>query len=352
MSGALRASAAPAEPAYTLADTVAHLAPHLAPDLFAAEAVARVLSAARTLPADLSSRFYLERWLRSPAGRVDLIVRVDGSARDRLREPLPLARAWRDDAVLRETVCAVWLEFDLDPSCAAPRVFVDFEPRFAREAPVPERFEAACRAAERITGAPVASRLRSALSRCLERLPPGASLPYLCASPGTAGRLRVCVHRPGADPVALLQAIGWTGDAGSLEADVLRPLAAAGGAPSLMHLDLAPEPAARVGFEYAFARRPQARGGLPGAALLDALVACGGADPHERDALARWPGDSVELLPHAIWLSRVERRLNHVKVTAGGGQPPQAKAYLSVAERLVAGGTVLGGRPTWFGGPP
>lgn len=350
------------EGGFTLADTLAHLSGHLPDTLIPAETLPRVTAVARHLPAAVTRRLYLERWLRPGTRRVDLIVRVEPTERDLLVRGAGarFARAWRDDAELEGSVERIWLEFDLEEEPARPRreprIFVDFRPAFARTASLDLRLAAAVRVTVALTGQAPSHDLMAGLRRCLESLPAGASLPYLCVDPeGPPERLRVCVLSLGCAVEPYLDAVGWRGERALLREQVLLPLSAAcaeGRGPTVLHLDLEGEPAARVGLEFPFARGTQARGALAERGLLDVLVERGSCEARTRDALLEWPGRSVELLPHEIWLSQVDRHLSHVKVTAGGGRPPEAKAYLSVTHGLKAGGSVLGTRPLWFGGGP
>jgi hypothetical protein len=54
-------------------------------------------------------------------------------------------------------------------------------------------------------------------------------------------------------------------------------------------------------------------------------------------------------MPHDVWHSRVTRQIAHVKITYAPGEPVVAKAYLRAAFDLLAGGTLLRGRPRLFG---
>src|SRR6185503_5629874 len=117
----------------------------------------------------------------------------------------------------------------------------------------------------------------------------------------------------------------------------------------VLHLDLAPGVRPRIGLEYTFPR-PGLPGGLRSVdAFLRQLVARGWCTARNRESLRSWPRRAVKLMPHDVWHSRVTRQIAHVKITYAPGEPVVAKAYLRAAFDLLAGGTLLRGRPRLFG---
>lgn len=364
---------------WPLSGTLEQLEPRLAPLLASATGRARVLEIARLLPAHLSHCVFFEFWLRAGSPRVDLIVRIGAHGRTLLADPalatLPerlraqpewqqvaaFARAWaRPGSLLERQVEGIWLEFDLEPTLAhgadpVPRVFVDFSREARQQASPAARLElavATLRPLGRELDAQAAARLRT----CLERLPAGVSVLYLgLVLTGSSPSLRVCVQGPRRELLAYLAAAGWAGDAEDLGAQILRPFDVARDEDdrgvSILHLDVGAEVAPKIGLEYAFARAGQPRGHLVETAFLDHLVARGWCLPDKRDELLRWPGRSVELLPHEVWHSHVTRRLSHVKVAYATGQPVDVKAYACFFHELLPGGTLVGSRPVFFGQP-
>jgi hypothetical protein len=339
---------------WSLTQTLERLRPHLPAALAPRAALARVTEVTDGLPAPLTTCLYLERFLRRDPPRLDLILRVDASARALLAAPerwtgsppeggwrriAAFARAWADPSTgLDASVEALWLEFDLPPEPPAwspvPRVFVDFTRAAARQRTLDERCRLAVEVLAALAPAGPSRELQRGLRACLERLPDGAYVPYVGLSPARADAARVCVQGLRRDLRAYLGRVGWPGDPEGLARDVLAPLAAAQAAGAdeavhVIHLDLEPAVRPGLGLEYAFARAGQARVALREGPLLDLLVARGWCDAAVREALGAWPGIREETLPHQIWPSRVERRVNHVKVVRSPGGAVDAKAYLA-----------------------
>ncbi len=360
---------------FSLADTLARLRPQLLAARLPEAGLAAVLETARGLPAQLGDCIYLEVWLQGDTQRVDLIVRIEPPQRALLEElgaaadvdragghrgwrrVIEFARSWAlAGSSLDHLVAGAWIEFDLGPHAAQrpvePRVFVDFVrshlDRLTRE----ERQALVQAVLEPLRGAgPTVTELA-----CLDALPPLATLPYVgvdvaAANPG----LRLCLRGLGAALPAYLRDVGWPGDVEHLAQQILVSMAAAQGAAdggtTLLHIDVDRERgvAPRVGLEYAFTRLCQVQGRLAEGDLLALLVRRGWCDADALAGLRAWPGQTIELLPHQIWHSRVGRRVNHVKLTYASGEPIGLKAYLCVYEELLADGTLVGSSPRHFG---
>jgi len=369
----------PLEPAWSLADALDRLAPP-ADEAVAGAARARLHALAVHLPAALTRVVYLESWVGQPRPRLDLIVKIEPRDRDALADPArsvlgpelraqpgwahvaSFARAWAAPAsLLHEGIRAAWLEFDLDPLIApdaalrSPRVFVDF----TREAQCRPSVEARLDLATEVLWALSRSRAPRALASlraCLGHLPGGATLAYLgvFAGDGRPPVVRACMVGLAGNLAGYLGAVGWPGDVDALARRLLGPFARAQGEGAqpvgVLHLDLAPGVRPRIGLEYTFPR-PGLPGGLRSVdTFLRQLVARGWCTARNRESLRAWPRRSVELMPHDVWHSRVTRQIAHVKITYAPGEPVVAKAYLRAAFDLLAGGTLLRGRPRLFGG--
>jgi hypothetical protein len=368
----------PFEPGWSVADALDRLAP--SDDAAVAGAArARVRALAVHLPAALTRVVYLESWVGQPRPRLDLIVKIDPGDRDALADPVrsvlrpelraepgwahvaSFARVWAaPGSLLHEAVRAIWLEFDLDPLIApvaalrSPRVFVDF----TREAQCQPSVEARLDLATEVLWAlsrSRAPRTLGSLRACLEHLPGGATLAYLgvFARDGQPPVVRACVVGLAGNLAAYLGAIGWPGDVDALARGLLDPLARAQGEGAqpvgVLHLDLAPGVGPRIGLEYTFPRPGLSSGLRSVDTFLRQLVARGWCTARNRESLRSWPRQSVELVPHDVWHSRVTRQIAHVKITYAPGGPVLAKAYLRAAFDLLAGGTLLRGRPRLFG---
>jgi hypothetical protein len=90
----------------------------------------------------------------------------------------------------------------------------------------------------------------------------------------------------------------------------------------------------RLGLEYVFGPREQARGRLAETAFVRHLARRGLCTADEAAALAAFPGCTTEQLPHELWRSLVVRRVNHVKLVFDGALPPEAKGYLVLHNRF------------------
>ena len=91
-------------------------------------------------------------------------------------------------------------------------------------------------------------------------------------------------------------------------------------------------------------RRSQRSGLVREQAFLDRLAERGLCDRDHGDGLRAWPGHSFELLAHAVWYSRIVRRVNHVKVVYDEREGIAAKAYLCFFHRLTRGAPLLSNR--------
>lgn len=380
-----------------MADVLDRLAPP-ADEALTGAARARVHALAVHLPAALTRVVYLESWIGQPRPRLDLIVKIDPRDREALADlerfalgpelraqpgwahVASFARAWAvPGSLLHEDIRAAWLEFDLDPLIApdaalrSPRVFVDFTREAQCRPSIAARLDLATEVIWALSGSRAPRTLES-LRACLEHLPGGASMTYLgvFAGDGQLPVVRACVVGLAGNLAAYLGAVGWPGDLdgrglppavsaaewrrGSIDTlarRLLGPFARAQGEGAqpvgVLHLDLAPGVCPRIGLEYTFPR-PGLPGGLRSAdTFLDQLVARGWCTARNRESLRSWPRRSVELMPHDVWHSRVTRQIGHVKITYAPGEPVVAKAYLRAAFDLLAGGTLLRGRPRLLG---
>jgi hypothetical protein len=365
---------------YSLARTFENVAVHLAPSLVAPAALAGLREITDHLPAALSSCIYLERWLRRDASHVDLIVRVSSNSRSILagqerwlsvdghlrarpawQKIEAFARAWGDPR-LEHGVDGLWLEFDRSASSTVsrdpfdPRLFVDFRREVYRQESCEARQELLLAALRPLRGGSEPSpEMAEQVRRCLARLPPKTYLPYIGLALEDDSPLRLCVM--GLTDTEILQylyEIGWPGDRHDLTKQVLAPFGQIKDRSprnvGILHIDIdGRRVSPRIGLEYAFSRASQRQGRVTEESLLQHLVDIGSCDAAVRDDLRRWPGESVEMVAHEIWHCRVVRRLSHVKVTYGPGEPLDAKAYFCFFHALHGVGTMVGKRPVMFG---
>ena len=355
------AAAFPRPAMTSLADTLDALAAYLPPALAPPGAYGPTRALAAQLPAALTRWTYLECRLGGRPAPLDLIVEIDGAGRDiltganRALAPGPglaadpawgpvvdFCHRWADpDSPLREWVECLWLEFDVGArALARPGVFVGFTPAARAAGSADARFARARTTLEALLGAPLDRGRADALLRCYQHLPEGASVLYAGSLlPRGDGALRVCAARVGVAALpGYLRAVGWPGPYAPFEAEIARMHAVREGAaardPALLHLDLGPEGVRpRLGLEYVFGWRGQARGRLAETAFVADLAARGLCTADEAAALAAFPGYATEQLPHELWRSLVVRRVNHVKLVFDGARPPEAKGYLVLHNR-------------------
>jgi hypothetical protein len=347
----------------SLAHTLDALAAYLPPVLVSPGGYGAAREVAAQLPAALTRWTYLECRLGGRPAPVDVIVEVDAAGRDILTganralapgpalaaapvwaRVLEVCRRWADPASpLGRWVECVWLEFDVGerPGAALPGVFIGFSRRAYAAGSADERCARAAEALEVLLGAPLGAGRLDALRRCYRHLPDGASVLYAGSLlPRGDGALRVCASGIGARELpGFLRAAGWPGPYEPLVTILPELHAAREGAaardPALLHLDVGPEGVRpRMGLEYVFGRREQARGRLAETAFVEHLVARGLCTREEAAALAAFPGCATEQLPHELWRSLVVRRVNHVKLVFDAGRPLEAKGYLVLHNRF------------------
>jgi squalene-hopene/tetraprenyl-beta-curcumene cyclase len=254
-----------------------------------------------------------------------------------------LCREWQiPDSALGRGVAEVWCELDLVPGGAtidlaalAPSVFVALKPLGDDE-----RVAVAERALEVLLDTDSVPPLRAAVERCAGACRDGAWVSHVGVMLGRSTRA-LRVHVSGVPLWALgdyLAAARWPGDAD-------RAIAAARllldhGDSLVLCLDVVGELLPRLGLECFFAQR---RGIDPRwQPLLARLVATGLSSAEKTEALISWPriitpaeegppwpdalvAASLSMPAHK--LDVVERRLSHVKIAFGPGEPPNAKAY-------------------------
>jgi hypothetical protein len=89
----------------------------------------------------------------------------------------------------------------------------------------------------------------------------------------------------------------------------------AGVSVGMIHLDITPEGSiSRLGIEYTLQRACQRRGEIAEQRLVQWLADIGLCSSKKWFALCAFPGVSVDTAPHELWRSRIERRLNCIKL--------------------------------------
>jgi hypothetical protein len=239
-------------------------------------------------------------------------------------------------------VAEVWCELDLIPGAEtielatlAPSVFVVLRP-LGNDTGV----TVAERALEMLLDADSVPPLRAAVERCARACQDCAWISHVGLMLGRSTRA-LRVHVSGVPLWSLgdyLTEAGWPGDVDRAIATA-RLLLDHGDA-LVLCLDVVGEILPRLGLECGFDQR---RGLDPRwEPLLHRLVEAGLSSPEKPPALMSWPGMVTPAEPGRLWpdaliaaslsmpahkLGLVDRRLNHVKIAFGPGEPPIAKAY-------------------------
>lgn len=352
---------------HSLTSTLQAVSRQLPHPLVSHDTLKRLGAAVEHLPAALSKMIYFECRLRESAPQVDLVLAVyprgaailarhdladAGHVPDWWTSLQAFCRRWMASESLRAMLDHVWLEYDV---VVDPGVTGAGTPRPTSRVPAPGIFLSLVRlsslrkgrpsawlnqvltAVESATTGAEARLVRDALHACIEPLPPGAVVAYVgLMTHRPTPTIRVCLANVPAGAV-----IPYVTDVTSTSPrhlDVAIHLAASRyGSDSMpcvpmLHLDVSPVQGVlpRVGLEKLFSRPSQRDGRIAGAdrqslALLTRLGTC---TSDKRDALLTWPGRSVSILPHELWWSLIDRRVNHLKFVLDGDATFDVKAYL------------------------
>ena len=276
---------------------------------------------------------------------LEAVIEADGGtptlsqpARAALRR---LAASWGSPTSnLSRALDHVWLEFDLIGGTAdgGPGVFL--APAIERVKPRPGVSEPIARAVAWLLGMPRAPSV-DALRACCVRLPTSSRVFAVgcLLGRGDPAPIRLCVAAisPGAIETCVKD-LGWAGSPRLLKSTLQRLYRVADEV--TLNLDVASGIGATIGCE-AFvwqARDPQRQERWR--RLLDALVSDGLCVAAKRDAILRFPGDSLvgeQAAAPAQWTCyhrRLRRIVHHVKLTVHVDGDLGAKAYL--CSHLVA----------------
>jgi len=332
----------------TCGDWLVVVRPFLIDPLFQPAAVARVRSVAAHLPGSCAG--VLETRLAPGPSAVDLSLRLLEPAQARsLAEwisPPHLGnffRRWSDPLGPFRSLCGVWLEFDLfdlfgldgdAQGVPVPTVCAKLLPETAADWVLDGLLPA-------LHGRPLEADQRICAARCLDAIPPSASLLYafslLSRGRGDAIRLEIS----GLDAEGIVDYLrrvapafaGWVAAGAELFAGVERlhlSLDISGGAE---RADEAGGLLPRIGIEGSFPRLPRREPGWR--ELFDRLVDRGLCAAEKREAALAWPGyDSFWTAPErwpAVPQAAAEvcvRSLSHVKIVYRPDREPEAKVYL------------------------
>ena len=353
---------------FSLAGTIDAMRPHLPGALVSPDAFERARAAVDHLDAEITNGIYFECRLRRGASRVDLVIAVhaDGAALlaaangsgpsgCRLAQPAgrrlsAFCRRWTAPASpLRTLVDHLWLEYDVEPGTAldeatrsGPGVFCSLRGLHRMAHSAPALCGRALDAIEALTGHGASRTVQECLHACFARLPAETGVPHVGLMFGReAPTVRICIARlPAAGAAGFLAATAGVGRGDVAEITRLTSLPDGPGGPlyvPMLHLDIDEQRGfiPRVGMERQFAQACQLTGrtGAGERHLLDTLTARGLCSREKRDALLKWPGRAVAVMPHEVWWSVIERRVNHVKFVYEPDSGVETKGYLFARHR-------------------
>jgi hypothetical protein len=307
-------------PGWGLDGTLALARPHLDAALVSDAAWRALLDIAGHVPATLADVAYRECRLARGAPRVDLIIRLG---------PLGLAHSpdWTTMRALTPAANSLWLEFDANRADPMPLVFVGFDER--RLDPPPEVTSLLTAIVRHLARRPLHPNLINAISRVVGAFPRSSTVPYvgyLDARDPPVARL----YFRGISPDGLARCLGeagWLGPQARLTS-LVTSIGVTGVAIGMVHVDIAQDGSVpRVGIEYTFDRPCQRRRVIAEQAFLEWLVDGALCTAEKRSGLDGFPGISVGTAPHELWPSRIERRLNCIKLAVDAGGHLEAKAY-------------------------
>ena len=356
----------------SLAGTLDAMRPHLPVALVSADAFERARAAVDHIDAEITNGIYFECRLQKGSPRVDLVIVVHAAGGELLaatgergasgslhEQPawrrLPaFCRQWTAPASpLRNVIDHIWLEYDVEQGQSrheavrsAPGVFCSLRSSHRMAHSAPALCRGALQALEAMTGRQASHTVQECLSACFARLPLETGVPHVGLMIGRrVPTVRVCIAKlPVAGAAHLLAATAGVGGRDVADITRMASLPDGPGGPlyvPMLHLDIDERRGfvPRVGMERQFAQNCQLTGrtGAGEQRLLDTLTARGLCTRAKRDALLKWPGRSLAIMPHEVWWSVVERRVNHVKFVYEPGSGVETKGYLFAKHRPCRG---------------
>jgi hypothetical protein len=293
----------------------------------------------------------LECRLEAGPGPVDFELCLRGPCRPRLADALAkgalrkvgsdwrrtagLLGAWCDPTSrLHHVIHAVWLEIDVPEDGGEPRPFavvtLDGRSLYASGVADRETLASILREALDLMAGGLDPTARTAVERCLSRLPDFAQVLHAAVRPTSAGDIvRLVVAMPWREAPATLARLGWPGRPDVLERELARLCPR-----TLVHsfnLDIGAGLGPRVGVEFHHPTSP--REDDRWIHLLDVLEERGACCPRKRRALEEWGARSLAEPAPGV---RIDRDLL-VKVVTGDGESLRAKAYLPFSPVLALG---------------
>lgn len=352
---------------HSLTTTLQAASSRLPLPLVSNDVLSRLGAAVDHLPAALSKMIYFECRLRDAAPQVDLVLAIyprgaailarhefadAGCAPGWWASLQAFCRRWITSASLRATLDHVWLEYDVAVGAGVtgagtrratsrvpePGMFISLVKLSPLRRGRPSAwFDQVLRAVEATTTAAVARLVRDALHTCIEPLPRSAAVAYIgLMMHRPTPTIRVCLANVPTD--AVMSYVTGLTSTRHRHLDAAVRLSAfrysLDGTPCvpMLHLDVNPVQGVlpRVGLERLFSRPCQRAGRISNddRQLLSLLNRFGACTSDKRDALLEWPGRSVAVLPHELWWSLIDRRVNHLKFVLDGDATFDVKAYL------------------------
>ncbi|MGH7898535.1 MAG: hypothetical protein ACREQQ_11320 [Candidatus Binatia bacterium] len=308
------ASSRNGRPRWPLVESLNATVPLLPRALFSRRAVADVRRIARSVRGSCDA-FGFECHLRPDVDRVDLGVRLTPQQIAADRRPSWIRRFTTDPAGFCRRVSFVFLEYDADCSPRSPTASI-----FLGLQPAHQRFEDVKRLLSDVMAPDRIASYEPALARCFDELPRGARILVAGALRGRSpANARLSVSIPRRRIGAYLNRLGF-GDCVREVSKLVRALDPHG-SPAVIDFDVGMEIGPKVGVHFPTAEER----------LLDRLIDRGVCTAARKLAVRAWPRVATVNLWKRGWPCRLQRYLNHVKVTCTGEGPREAKAYLGVS---------------------
>ena len=350
----------------SLAEAVEAVTKHLPEELASAESITRIVEVAGCFPDALSHHFGFECKLGPQAEGAVFILKIpphpgreiisgthkniklpqkvlSDSAWQRVRE---FSLRWADEgSALHRNVQSTWLEFDANSRCdeaTLHKVFFFLEEYSNREKTDQSGLDykwVSSTAIRLLRGEPLAANVTSNLARCFNEASGRAQVLQVGLNPSQIDVIKLGLYPYSKDQfLKYLEAIGWAGPAGELEA-IVEPLYRFYDEGQVcLSIDVGEVVHTKVGIEFYFNGLSQSERQRAWPKLLGELVEKGLCAADKRDALLRFPGYSIEdFLYRRVFF----RGLHHIKVVYQPGLPPQAKAYIGATIKPLSAVTSL-----------
>jgi hypothetical protein len=324
----------------SLQQPVRRMAAYLPGALVSAEAIRRIETVAGWFPAAVTDCLCFELGLTDarPSADFAFLCRRDSAGARILAglSPVALPEALAASPVWMRVrdVCRTWMAEGSPLRDHLTHLIVEVDVRGDDRVPVPCIYLGAARdrpagvewivSVVEALGSPVSRQLRDNWQRLQSAVLADRSVHVGVMLSRHTGSVRLVFDGVNAATFELLEDLGATG-VPELAA-IARRLASLADVINVA-IDLGDSIDPRIGLECKIAENVRMDRGRWNR-LLDYLVSLECCTESNRDAVLRWPGGSVERLPHLVLPAAVVRKISHFKIVRQPGAALEAKAYL------------------------